>query len=177
MRFPLKPGIWQTARAIPTFIAFGLGNCLYVAKCMKYIPSKSEISLTHGADLDERSALSHFYGLDYRQAVGLFDENFHCYIEDLKWMGDSAFLYYLQSVEIFLYDNDYGDDPLSLFVDSCYVADLFIIKSGNDTSRKRFASNRSAISICKFFVEKIECALKMRMRFLLFRNFQSCLKS
>jgi len=75
-------------------------------------------------------------------------------------MGDSVFLYYLQSVEIFLYDNDYEDDPLSLFEDSCYVSNLFIIKSDNEALRKTLASNRSAISICKFFLERIESALK-----------------
>lgn len=61
-------------------------------------PSKSDISPTLGLNLDERDALSHFFGKNKRDAKLLFEENCSYYTQDLMWMGAVAFNYYLESL-------------------------------------------------------------------------------
>ena len=52
--------------------------------------SRLDISPSNGLDLDERSALEHFFGKNQEDAVALFEENFGYYAEELTYMGNKA---------------------------------------------------------------------------------------
>jgi hypothetical protein len=58
------------------------------------IPSLIEISPTNLLNLDEKAAHEHFFGKSLAEANRLFDQS-HVYVEDLGWMGQAAFEYYL----------------------------------------------------------------------------------
>ena len=64
--------------------------------------ARTDISPTNGVDLDERSALEHFFGKSREEALALFRDNFCYYVEDLTYMGDKAFFYYLGAVRDYL---------------------------------------------------------------------------
>ena len=68
------------------------------------IPTYKDISPTSGLDLDESSALDHFYGLDQEAALLMFhqDEGVELYHEDFVHMGEVALNYYLPSVTRYL---------------------------------------------------------------------------
>ena len=80
-------------------------------KKREYPLSRLDISPSNGLDLDERSALEHFYGKNQEDAVALFEENFGYYTEDLTYMGSKAFFYYLGSVKSYLERNEGKFDP------------------------------------------------------------------
>ncbi len=73
--------------------------------------SRLDISPSNGLDLDERVALEHFFGKDQEDAVALFEENFGYYAEDLTYMGNKAFFYYLGSVKSYLERNKDKFEP------------------------------------------------------------------
>ena len=62
------------------------------------MPTLLDISPTGGVDLDEKCAMEHFLGKTQEQASALFFENSIYFIDDLRWMGGRAFVYYLPSV-------------------------------------------------------------------------------
>lgn len=71
-------------------------------KKREYPLTRLDISPTNGLCLDERTALVHFFGKNQEDAAMLFEENFGYYAEDLTYMGDKAFFYYLGSVKSYL---------------------------------------------------------------------------
>lgn len=73
--------------------------------------SRLDISPSNGLDLDERSALEHFFGKNQEDAVALFEENFGYYAEELTYMGNKAFFYYLGSVKSYLERNEDQFEP------------------------------------------------------------------
>ena len=77
----------------------------------EYTLIRSDISPTDGLDLDERFALEHFLGKNQEDAVTLFEENFGYYAEDLTYMGDKAFSYYIGSVKLYLERNEDKFEP------------------------------------------------------------------
>ncbi len=123
--------------------------------CMRYAPSRKEISPTNGLDLDERTALEHFDGLDYRQALNLFRENFDYYIDDLHWMGIDAFLYYLKSLNIYLEETDFADIPLDLFLTSKSILMTFEIMFDRGYKEK-ISINKDACDIRLFIITKLK---------------------
>ena len=74
-------------------------------KKREYSLTRSDISPTNGLDLDERTALVHFFGKNQEDAATLFQEDFGYYAEDLTHMGNKAFFYYLGSVKSYLESN------------------------------------------------------------------------
>ena len=123
---------------------------------MKHVPTKNEISPSNGIDLDERVALSHFYGMHYNQAVKLFEENFTYYINDLLWMGETAFFYYLKSIEIYISKNISEDTPIFLYEVSRSLLDLFEQRLNNS---KKNIKNVSLVNIQNIFIAKINTLL------------------
>ena len=75
-------------------------------KKREYSLTRLDISPTNGLDLDERTALVHFFGKNQEDAATLFEENFGYYAEDLTYMGNKAFFYYLGSVKSYLESNE-----------------------------------------------------------------------
>lgn len=75
-------------------------------KKREYPLSRLDISPSNGLNLDERSALEHFFGKNQEDAVALFEENFGYYTEELAYMGNNAFFYYLGSVKSYLERNE-----------------------------------------------------------------------
>ena len=73
--------------------------------------SRLDISPSNGLDLDERSALEHFFGKNQEDAVALFEENFGYYAEELTYMGNKSFFYYLGSVKSYLGRNEDQFEP------------------------------------------------------------------
>ena len=73
--------------------------------------SRLDISPSNGLDLDERSALEHFLGKNQEDAVALFEENFGYYTEELAYMGNNAFFYYLGSAKSYLERNEDQFEP------------------------------------------------------------------
>ena len=80
-------------------------------KKREYPLSRLDISPSNGLDLDERSALEHFFGKNQEDAVALFEENFGYYAEELTYMGNKAFFYYLGSVKSYLERNEDQFEP------------------------------------------------------------------
>lgn len=68
--------------------------------------TRLDISPTNGLNLDERVALEHFGGKNQEDAATLFKEDFGYYAEDLTYMGNKAFFYYLGSVKLYLERNE-----------------------------------------------------------------------
>ena len=64
--------------------------------------TRKDISPTDGVDLDERMALEHFFGKSREEALELLRQDFSYYVEDLTYMGDKAFFYYLGAVKDYL---------------------------------------------------------------------------
>jgi len=122
---------------------------------MRYVPSRKEISPTNGLDLDEKTALEHFEGLDYRQALNLFRENFDYYIDDLHWMGINAFLYYLKSLNSYLKETDFSDNPLDLFLTSKSILMTFEIMFDRGYKEK-ISTNKDACDIRIFIILKLK---------------------
>src|SRR2546428_13412025 len=75
------------------------------------LPTEDEINVHNS--LDERTACEHFLNKTLLEAEALFRENSSYYQEDLMWMGQKAFNFYLQSVINYLNSVDSaGDDHL-----------------------------------------------------------------
>lgn len=72
----------------------------------EYSLTRLDISPTNGLSLDERTALVHFFGKNQEDAATLFEENFGYYAEDLTYMGNKAFFYYLGSVKLYIENHE-----------------------------------------------------------------------
>ncbi|MDF1839644.1 MAG: hypothetical protein P1V35_17390, partial [Planctomycetota bacterium] len=74
------------------------------------LPTLLEISPTNGLDLDEKCAINHFLGKTRIEASELFMENALHYGEDLMWMGEKAFAYYLPALFPYVRSSKSVDD-------------------------------------------------------------------
>jgi hypothetical protein len=95
------------------------------------IPTLLEISPSNLVQLDERTAYEHFYGKSLEEAVALFREIDHVYIEDLAWMGDVAFDFYVDAYIAYLLESPRNT------VDICLAKGLVVTKvaMGNEPDR------------------------------------------
>lgn len=86
---------------------------------MKEIPTLLDISPTNLLDLDERDAYRHFFGKSLVEAQELFDQS-DFYVNDLGWMGENAFEFYIEAYIKHLERCDAGDldiaVPMSLVI-------------------------------------------------------------
>lgn len=66
---------------------------------------------------DEKYAIEHFLGKTFDEAKQLFIENDLYYADDLTWMGQKAFQYYLPAFTDYLIsDRDASSDTLNHFI-------------------------------------------------------------
>lgn len=86
------------------------------------IPTLLEISPSNLSQLDERTAYEHFVGKSLEEAVDLFREIDHVYVEDLAWMGDVAFDFYVDAYIAYLLESPRG------MVDICLAKGLVVTK-------------------------------------------------
>lgn len=95
------------------------------------IPTLLEISPSNLSQLDERTAYEHFVGKSLEEAVDLFREIDHVYVEDLAWMGDVAFDFYVDAYIAYLLESPRG------MVDICLAKGLVVTKvaMGNEPSK------------------------------------------
>lgn len=84
----------------------------------KSLPTLLDISPTNGLDLNEKEAVSHFFGKTLCEAVALFHENSIYYLDDLRSMGDKAFAFYLPAFCDYLQsvDVEKNSDDLNHFI-------------------------------------------------------------
>jgi hypothetical protein len=75
------------------------------------LPTFFDISPTKGENLDEKSAVEHFLGKGQREATALFHKNSLHYLDDLMWMGDKAFAFYLPAFLDYLRSADVKQNP------------------------------------------------------------------
>lgn len=95
------------------------------------IPNKLEISPTNLVSLDERTAYEHFHGKTIGEAVKLFRETEHVYVDDLAWMGEKAFDYYLDAYIIHLKESPKQQ------VDVCLAMHLVVIRTEMNRATKK----------------------------------------
>ncbi|WP_139215530.1 hypothetical protein [Lysobacter sp. cf310] len=95
------------------------------------IPTLLEISPSNLVQLDERVAYEHFFGKSLEEGVALFRELDHVYIEDLAWMGDVAFDFYVDAYIAYLLESPRDT------VDICLAKGLVVTKvaMGNETGK------------------------------------------
>ncbi|WP_157499745.1 hypothetical protein [Lysobacter sp. Root983] len=86
------------------------------------IPTLLEISPSNLAQLDERVAHEHFFGKSLEEAIDLFRKTDHVYIEDLVWMGDIAFDFYVDAYIAYLVESPRDT------VDICLAKGLVVAK-------------------------------------------------
>ncbi len=84
----------------------------------KHLPSAKDISPFD--TLDELNAKKDFLGKTRGQAAALFFEHAEYYLEEVFWMGDGGFSYYLPAVIPFMESSESNED--SLFVISLLQA-------------------------------------------------------
>jgi hypothetical protein len=89
------------------------------------VPSLIEISPTNLLNLDEKAAYEHFFGKSLAEAKRLFDQS-HVYVEDLGWMGQAAFEYYVCAYI------DYLDSLDLLKIDLCDAMTLVLMRADDE---------------------------------------------
>lgn len=72
------------------------------------IPTLLDISPTNLLDLDEKLAYQHFFGKSLDEARSLFGQG-AIYVDDLGWMGEKAFNYYVCAYVEYLNSCDFRD--------------------------------------------------------------------
>ncbi len=99
----------------------------YLAKAVRPLPTRLQISPTDGLDLDEAWALKNFLGKSFEAAERMFleEDSFH-YIEDLVHMGIEGLRFYLPAAEAYLHIERSADEcAMDLFVPGL----VFVVES------------------------------------------------
>lgn len=78
------------------------------------LPDLPDFSPSNLTILDERTAFEHFHGKTLRDAVSLFHEAEHVYVDDLVWMGAPAFDYYLDAYITYIKEAKAGQPDICL---------------------------------------------------------------
>ena len=88
---------------------------------------------------DEKKAVDHFLGKSLDDAKNLFSENDLYYADDLRWMGEKAFQYYLPAfIDFIMSDNvNISSDSLNNLV---------------SLLRSKIENEMSTIKACKLFL-------------------------
>lgn len=89
------------------------------------IPSLLEISPTNLLNLDEKAAYEHFFGKSSAEAKQLFDQS-HIYVDDLGWMGQAAFEYYVCAYIDYLNSQDL------LKIDICDAMTIVLMRAEDE---------------------------------------------
>jgi len=87
------------------------------------LPTLLDISPTNLMVLDERTAYEHFYGRTISEAVALFREKEEVSVDDLAWMGETGFNYYLDAYIVHL------ESASKVQTDICLAMHLVVMRT------------------------------------------------
>jgi len=93
------------------------------------IPTLLDISPTNLSDLDERDAYQHFFGKSLAEAKELFGQG-DFYVNDLGWMGEGAFKFYINAYIDYL--NDCNLSELDIVLPMGLVMTGFAVHDNHD---------------------------------------------
>lgn len=114
------------------------------------LPSRKDISLTNGQNLDERAAIEHFLGKSVTEACAMFQENPLYYASDLIWMGSPAFRYYFPAFNAYLRSPSAALDADALN----HLATLVEVRlSLSRTEKQSLAANSDVVSALAYCLE------------------------